>query len=94
MFLLDDILMAPVRGLHFIASSIHEAVQDEMDEEKNALRNELNDLYRELSAGQITEETFDAREEVLLNQLDQLEALEQRRHDDAEGLRDDDPPRQ
>jgi len=44
MFLLDDILMAPVHGLHFVASSIHDAVQDELENEKKALRNELNDL--------------------------------------------------
>lgn len=77
MFLIDDILMAPVRGLHFVAASIHDAVEEEMAAEKKALRDELNDLYRELSAGQISEEAFDAREEAILDRLDYLEALEQ-----------------
>ena len=92
MFLLDDILMAPVHGLHFVASSIHDAVQDELENEKKALRNELNDLYMELSAGQITEEAFDAREEVILDRLDPLEAWAQQDHE--RGQNGTTPPRE
>lgn len=77
MFLIDDILLAPVRGVHFIASSIYEAAQEEVENEKRALRNELNDLYMELETGDLSEEEFEAREEEILNRLDELEQLEQ-----------------
>ena len=76
MFLLDDLLLAPARGLHFIASSIHDAAQDEVENERQALRDELNDLYMDLEAGALSEEAFDAREEEILHRLDELQDLE------------------
>jgi hypothetical protein len=77
MFLLDDILLAPIRGVHFIASSIYDAAQEEVENEKRMLRDELNDLYMELETGDLSEEEFEAREEEILNRLDELEQLEQ-----------------
>jgi hypothetical protein len=78
MFLIDDLLLAPLRGVHFVASSIYDAVQEEVEQERRALRSELNDLYMELEAGNITEEEFDRREEEVLDRLDELQALEDR----------------
>lgn len=77
MFLIDDILLAPIRGIHFIASSIHDAAQEEVENEKRVLRDELNDLYMELETGNLSEEEFEAREEEILNRLDELEQLKQ-----------------
>jgi hypothetical protein len=77
MFLIDDLLLAPLRGVHFVASSIYDAVQEEVEQERRALRGELNDLYMELEAGNITEEEFDQREEEVLDRLDELQALEE-----------------
>lgn len=78
MFLIDDILLAPVRGVHFIASSIHDAVREEIESERQALRNELNDLYMAIETGEISEDAFDAREEEVLDRLDELDALQER----------------
>jgi hypothetical protein len=78
MFLLDDILLAPLRGVHFIASSIHDAVREEIEGERQALRNELNEMYMAVETGEISEEAFDAREEEVLDRLDELDELQER----------------
>jgi hypothetical protein len=91
MFLIDDLIMAPVRGLHFIASSIHDAVEEERGREKQALRDELNELYMDLAAGHITDAEFDEREDVILDRLEELEAMEQR-GDAAANTKLPDPP--
>lgn len=78
MFLIDDILLAPLRGVHFIASSIHDAVREEIENERQALRNELNDLYMALETGDLSEEAFDEREEEVLDRLDELDELQER----------------
>ena len=77
MFLIDDILLAPLRGVHFVASSIHDAVREEIESERQALRNELNDLYMAVETGEISEEAFDDREEEVLDRLDELDELEE-----------------
>lgn len=76
MFLIDDLLLAPFRGLTFIASSVHDAAQSHVENERKALRDELNDLYMQLDTGMIDEETFDAREDEILERLDTLDTLD------------------
>jgi hypothetical protein len=73
MFLIDDIFLAPFKGIKFIAESVHDAAQDEIANRRTSLRNELNDLYMQLEVGEITEEEFDDREEEILDRLDELD---------------------
>ncbi len=77
MFLLDDLLLAPARGLLAIARTVHDAARDELEGERDRLRDELNDLYMQLELGEISEATFDEREEVLLDRLDELDKLDE-----------------
>jgi len=76
MFLIDDLLLAPLRGLTAVARSVHDAARDHIENERQALRNEMNDLYMQLETGEITEEEFDWREEEILDRLDALEETE------------------
>ena len=76
MFLVDDILLFPVRSLMFVFREIHNAAQQEVANEAESIRTKLTELYMMLETGQITEEAFDAEEEDLLKQLDDLEAPE------------------
>lgn len=73
MFLIDDIFLAPFKGIKFIAESVHDAAQDEIANRRTSLRNELNDLYMQLEVEEITEEEFDDREEEILDRLDELD---------------------
>ena len=82
MFLIDDIFLAPFRGLTFVAQAVYDAAEKEVENERQALRDELNDLYMQLELGDISEETFDRREEEILDRLDALREAEQTLDDD------------
>ncbi len=75
MLILDDILLAPIRGLFALARQVAAAVEQEREGEEEAIKAELRELYMRLETGQISEEDFDAREAELLDQLDALAAV-------------------
>ena len=74
MFILDDILLFPVRGIALVAEQVRKAATHEFESEADAVRNELRELYMMLEAGRISEEQFDAREKPLLERLDRIES--------------------
>jgi hypothetical protein len=71
-FLLDDILLAPIKGIVFIAEKIKEQAEGELLNEEG-VRQELRELYQLLEAGQISEEEFGEREEQLVERLEAIE---------------------
>lgn len=75
MFLVDDVLLAPVKGLEFLARQIQEAAGRELGDH-DSLRQELRELYMELETGRITEEEFERREAPLVERLEALDAAE------------------
>lgn len=83
MFLVDDILLAPARGLFWIFKEIHHAVEEEQANEAETITAKLSELYMMLETGQMTEAEFDAAEKEL---LDRLDAIKER----ATGGKDDD----
>jgi hypothetical protein len=76
MFFVDDLLMSPVKGVLWVFREIHDAAQQELAGESEAITAALSELYMKLETGQITEEQFDAQEKVLLDRLDRLQAEE------------------
>ena len=72
MFLIDDILMAPARGLFWIFKEIGNAVEEEQANEAQAITAKLSELYMMLETGQMTEAEFDAAEKALLDRLDAI----------------------
>ena len=72
MLLVDDLLLAPLSGLLWVAEKIHDAARQEMAGEADAITEELRQLYLMLEAKQIAEADFDARERVLLDRLDAI----------------------
>ena len=87
MFIVDDILLCPVRGILFVFREIHNAAHQEFANEAEAVRNELRDLYMMLETARITEEEFDAQESGLLDRLDAIEARGARREAVAAGAK-------
>jgi hypothetical protein len=77
MFLIDDLLMSPVKGVLWVFREIHDAAQTELAGESEAITAALSELYMKLETGQLSETEFDAREKVLLDRLDRLQAEEQ-----------------
>ncbi len=69
MFLVDDILLSPVKGVLWVFREVHDAAQQELAGEGQAITAALSELYMRLETEQITEEEFDAQEKVLLDRL-------------------------
>ena len=74
MFLVDDLLLSPAKGLLWVFREIHDAAQQELEGEGEAITAALSELYMKLETGQITEAQFDAQEKMLLDRLDRLQA--------------------
>lgn len=72
MFLIDDLLLAPARGLLWMFEKVHEAARHELAAEAQTITGELGQLYRLLETGVVTEAEFEARERALLDRLDAI----------------------
>src|SRR3990170_3644068 len=88
MFLIDDILLSPVKGLMYLSKQIHKAAEEEFLNEENVSA-ELSELYMMLETGKITEEEFNNRESELLNQLEQIEEYKKKHFEVVEESEDD-----
>ncbi len=72
MLIVDDILLFPIRSILWVFQNIHNAAQEELANEAEAITAELSELYMMLDTGKITEEEFGAREKELLDRLDEI----------------------
>jgi len=70
MFLLDDILFSPVKGLMAIGRHIQETARQDIEAQEKAIVAELTELYRLVESGQIGDEEFNTRESGLLDRLE------------------------
>lgn len=70
MFLIDDILMAPIKGLVFLAKNINEQANIELYS-PSRIKEELMALQLRFEMDQITEEEYDRQEAELLERLEQ-----------------------
>ncbi len=87
MFLIDDIILAPVRGLFWVFKEIRDAAEEEQANEAEDITAKLSELYMMLETGQMTEAEFDAEEKALLDRLDAIkerEDSEEEEEDDEE----------
>lgn len=73
--MLFNLLAAPVTGLTWIAEQVHDRVMEEFDQ-KSVLSQQLLALQMAFDLGQIEEEVFDEKEEVLLLALQEIEDSE------------------
>jgi hypothetical protein len=80
MFLIDDLITAPAKGLMFVARRVQDAVEEEITGREEELKSELHDQYMLLELGEITPEEFDEREEEILDQLEALEEAKKELH--------------
>lgn len=73
MFLLDDILTAPLKGVLWIFKEIVRAAEEDQAAEADRIKDRLRELYMQLETGQLSEAEFDEEERQLLDRLDELE---------------------
>jgi len=73
-FLIDDILLFPERAILFLFQEIHNAAEQEFDNQAEAIRAELTELYMMLETDRVSEDEFDSQEQQLLDRLERVEA--------------------
>lgn len=71
MFLIDDILLAPLKGIIFIGEKINEVIEKETSDE-GAIKERLMALQLKFEMDEIDEEEYDKREEELLKLLENI----------------------
>jgi len=76
MFLLDDILLAPLKGVIFIAEQINEVIEKEMSDE-GSIKERLMALQLKFEMDEIGEEEYDKREDELLKTLERIRTEKQ-----------------
>lgn len=74
MFIVDNILFSPVKGVLWIMKELHKHVQQEQAAEAERLTARLSELYMLLETGQLTAEEFDEQETQILDRLDEIQA--------------------
>lgn len=73
MFILDDILLFPIKGIGWIFRELHRATQEELASEAQAITAELSELYMMLETDRLSEAEFETREKELLDRLDEIQ---------------------
>jgi len=71
MFLIDDLLLAPLKGVIFIGKKINEVIEKEMSDE-GAIKERLMALSLKFEMDEIDEEEYDKREDELLKLLENI----------------------
>ena len=71
MLLIDDLLLAPLKGVLFIANKINEVIEKEMSDE-GSLKERLMALQLKFEMDEIDEEEYDRREDELLKLLEKI----------------------
>ena len=73
MFLIDDLLLAPVNGFKFILGQIQKMADQELNDD-TAIKEQLLELQMRLELDEISDEEFREREEELFARLRVLKA--------------------
>jgi hypothetical protein len=74
MFLVDDLLLSPARGLLFVFKELGKRAREELLYDE-AVRHELRETYMLLETGRITEREFERRERRLVGRLEAIERM-------------------
>ena len=82
MFLIDDVLILPVKGLLGIVKKIHEMVEQELSDETR-IREKLMSLQLRFELEEISEEEYHRHEKELLNRLDAARRMKEGGNEDG-----------
>jgi len=72
MFIIDDILLAPLKGVVYLAKKIHELAEEELEDTGEKLKRELLDLQMLFETDQINEEEYQKKEKDILERISAL----------------------
>lgn len=75
MFILDDIILAPLKGTVWLGKKIRDHV-NQMLYDIPAIKEDLKFLEERFHAGQISKKEFEQREDLLLKRLEEAKVYE------------------
>ena len=71
MFLIDDLLMMPLKGIVFLGNKINEVIEKETSDE-GSIKERLMRLQLQFEMDEIDEEEYDRKEDEILQLLAQV----------------------
>ena len=71
-FLIDDILLAPIKGIVWLAEKVRDMAVEELEDTPEKLQRELLDLQMALGTEQISEAEYQKKEKDILERLEAL----------------------
>ena len=71
-FFIDDILLAPIKGIVWIAEKVRDMALEELEDTPEKLQRELLDLQMALESEQITEAEYEKKEKDILERMEVL----------------------
>jgi len=71
-FLIDDILLAPIKGIVWLAEKVRDMAVEELEDTPEKLQRELLDLQMALGTEQISKDEHQKREKDILERLEAL----------------------
>ncbi|MFH1288124.1 MAG: gas vesicle protein GvpG [bacterium] len=75
MFIIDDILLAPLKGVVWLGEKINNVIEKEQSDE-GLIKEKLMELQMRFELDEITEKEYDTKEKTLLGQLDDIRRVE------------------
>lgn len=76
MFIIDDLLMLPIKGFFAMIRKIDEMAREELEDTPEKLKRELLDTQMLFETDQISEEEYQKREKDILERLSKLKKSE------------------
>jgi len=77
MFLIDSILLAPLKGVVWLGEKLNEIAEKELSD-TGRIKEELMALQLRFELDEITEQEYNEKEKELLDRLDAITELEER----------------
>ncbi|MEW6087321.1 MAG: gas vesicle protein GvpG [bacterium] len=77
MFIIDDILLAPLKGIIWIGEKINNVIEKEQSDE-GLIKEKLMELQLRFELDEISEKEYEEKEKELLEQLDDIRKLRER----------------
>lgn len=71
MFLIDDILLAPLKGIMWLGKKIDDVIEKEASDE-GRVKQKLMELQLKFELDEITEEEYNKKEKEILEQLEAI----------------------
>jgi len=76
MFLIDDILLAPIKGIVWVAEKVRDMALEELEDTPEKLQRELLDAQMALETEDITEAEYQKKEKDILERMEALKKEE------------------